>query len=90
MNRRDPLIDGWASIVRSTWRAFSVFSILLVLAILHQQQSGAFAEMGHAAVLADVLKAAFLLFLASFITALIFHYVGRRRLHGSDADERKN
>ena len=86
MKRHDPLIEGWDLILRSTWRAFLVFSIPLVLAILYQFKSGAFAEMGRAAALADAATAALLLFLASFITALIFHSVVRRNSRGSDGD----
>lgn len=68
------VLDKWASVVRSTWRAFAVFQILVVLAVIYQVKSGDFEGMDFAEIVDDVVIAVVLMFVAAFVTSLIYHY----------------
>ena len=68
------ICDGWTNIVRSTWRAFSVFALLIVLAGFALWYRGDYDGMPFAAIAWDLGVAFVLMFVAAFVTALIFHY----------------
>lgn len=64
----------WVSIIRSTWRAYPVFMILWVIAVVYQFATGRFADKSWIEIIRDVGIAACLLYLVAFITSLIYHY----------------
>lgn len=81
------LIDGWVSLVHSTWRAFLVFGGLIFLAAAYQSYTGAFAGKRFDQVVDDIAIGLILMFLASFVTAILYHWsVWRNR----DRPRRRN
>ena len=68
------LVDLWVSVVRSTWRAFLVFGGLVFAAVVVQLYRGDFADKQYEDIVDDVAIAAVLMFGASFLTSLIYHW----------------
>ncbi len=67
------ILDGWAALVRSAWRTFAVFSVLGILAIIRLRNDGYFDTMAWSEIGYELAVLFGLLFLAAFVTAIIFH-----------------
>lgn len=67
------LLDGWASLCFQAWRAFLVFGGLVVVAALVLWRKGEYDGLSFADIADDVLVGLALMFVASFITSIIYH-----------------
>ena len=90
MSRIRKVADGWSAIVRSTWRAYAVFCGAGVIAVLLRFRGGVYAEASNREVMEEIGVAAILMFVAAFVTALVFHYQLRRNSRWPGGGGRRN
>ena len=67
------LFDGWASLCIQAWRAFLVFGGLVVVAAVVLWRKGEYDGLSSAEIADDVMVGLALMFVASFITSIIYH-----------------